>query len=228
MNKKILLPLLSLLILFGSCRVNSQLIIKEDLSGAMENRIELAPFFSEFFFDIFERDPLLAEIHTSLMLQPGFDSVDLGPTADGFDNSFTFADFHELSLSQGLLTLEENQGVKNLSLNINRENWSLLEEMIPMLADPSISYMGPSGSEGLSREEFREMLVYPFDGYAPSWEASMDELNNSYIHLEIEVEGEILQVENCTKLSSSRVRIEIPLFDLLMLDSPLSYALSYR
>lgn len=228
MKRSILLVCLILLLSY-SCSVNSNLYLSEEQSGHLESRVELADFFSEFFFDIFERESILNELTYSLEQHEGLQDIILDSNGNRFHNHFQFDSIHSLpGLSQGILLLEEENGIKTLTIQFHRNNWHMLEELIPILKDPSLSYMGPMGSEGLSREEFREMLIYPFEGYASDQASALSALDRSKITLNVQVEGEILQVEGGVLLDNHKAQFQLPLFDLLMLDRPLIYRLSYR
>lgn len=222
---KILLPLL----LLASCRVNSTLLIHDNGSGEMENSIVLSPFFEEFFFDIFEKDPLMEEIQLSLRNHPGLINPLMEADNGRFTNRFGFMDINRLpGISDGMMQLKEQGNEHRLEIRMNRENWNQLETLVPMLADPSISYLGPEGSLGLTRPEFRDMLIYPFEGYAPTIEDAEASLDDSRIVLRIKVDGTISAIQNGIKVSSSEAEFTLPLFDLLMLDRELFYSLTYR
>jgi len=227
--KQLLLILPFTMMLWVSCSVNSTLTLDSDNSGNWESHIELKPFFEEFFFDIFDKAPLIEEIERGFQEHPGISAVLVENQDNLFVNSFRFNDLNQLpGLSEGVMELSSDGNLKTLTIKLNRENWSNLEAMIPLLSDPSISYMGPQGSQGLSRDEFGEMLLYPFDGYAPSNHAAQEALDQSIVYFIIEVKGRIISQKGGEILTEQRVQFTIPLFELLMLDRELYYELSYQ
>lgn len=219
-----------LVILFvgASCSLESSLIIEENGSGKMESHIVLADFFRDFFFDIFEKDPLLEEFRMGFA-NNGFQHVLLRENEDNsFTQYFAFADLNSLpGLSEGIIELKREGELQSLSIKINRDNWNELETLFPLLSDPSISYLGPEGSQGLSRDQFHEMLLYPFDGYAETPEKASLALTESRIHLRVQIPGDLQEVTNGTEINSSTAEFVIPLFDLLMLDREVEFRLSY-
>ncbi|MDA3852494.1 MAG: hypothetical protein PF447_14670 [Spirochaetaceae bacterium] len=226
---KYIAALLLSLMVFFSCQVNNKLYLEQNGSGTMDTEIVLVNFFQEFFFDIFDQEMFLQEIKDDLVLNPTLQSSQIESMDNGFSSHVQFTRIDLLTgTTGGLINWSIQNGIKHLTITINRENWSQLEEMIPMLLDPSISYMGPQGSAGLTRDEFKEMLLYPFAGYAESQDSALESLDLSNIQFSVQVDGEIIDVDNGEKLDGQNVVFTINLFDMLMLDTPLVYGLSYR
>lgn len=226
---KYIVPVLIFLFLFGSCSVNTSLIIEENGAGKMESQVELSDFFGEFFFDIFERGPLLDEFRTGFA-ENGFQHVILRENSEyAFTQYFAFADINSLpGLSEGILELKRTENIQSLSIKINRDNWDDLQSLFPLLADPSISYLGPEGSQGLSRNEFHEMLLYPFEDYAASPLLATEALDASVIEIRVQVPGEIDEILGGSQINENEAEFLLPLFDILMLDRDIEFGVSYR
>jgi len=226
---KHILPVIIILSLLTACSVNTSLVIEDTGAGKMESQVELADFFGEFFFDIFERENLLEEFRMGFV-ENGFQHVILRENSDNsFTQYFAFADINSLpGLSEGILELKREGNLQSLSIRINRENWADLQKLFPLLADPSISYLGPEGSQGLNRAEFHEMLLYPFEDYAASPALASQALDESVIKLQVKVPGEIIEVQGGSKLSSDEAVFLLPLFDILMLDRNIEFGVSYH
>ena len=92
-----------------------------------------------------------------------------------------------------------------------------------MIDEALLSYFVPQGR--ISEEEYREELAYALEDYLE--EISLDELfAASSIDISVAFEG-TLREQRGGRIEGERVVFSIPLFNVLLMDEPLEYSLSF-
>ena len=108
-------------------------------------------------------------------------------------------------------------------INISRENGPVIIELLsPQIADFLNALMAPLATgEELSRAEYLELVASFYN------RAISDEIAASRIRASIDFPGTVTSVRGGT-FSGRRVNFDIPLVDLLVLETPLSYEVRWE
>jgi hypothetical protein len=147
------------------------------------------------------------------------------------DNSY-FIDFDFSSLEKLLseLNRKEDQSIfqiakrgsqTSLNFYLDINNYPQLVKMVPFLADPNFETFGPLYNEGMSEQEYLEMISYILGEEGPS---AIDE---SIISLRVTLPKIILRHSNGVKESPNSIRFDIPLIDFLLLAKPITFSVSW-
>jgi hypothetical protein len=112
---------------------------------------------------------------------------------------------------------------RRLELNINRENGSVILELLsPEIADYLNALMAPVATgEELDKSEYLELVASFYN------KAISDEIAGSRIRVSIEFPGSITSVRGGT-FSGRRADFDIPLLDLLVLETPVVFQVEWR
>ena len=121
------------------------------------------------------------------------------------------------SYDSTLFSLDENSFTFFLSL----DNYDELCTLIPFLEDPNFEVYGPKYNEGMSEDDYLEMMLYILGDNAP------DDIRNSVIQIAITAPGEITSSEN-VRIEGNRAIFEFPLLSFLLLESPLTFSISWQ
>jgi hypothetical protein len=119
---------------------------------------------------------------------------------------------------RGVIEFEQSGSGGRCVINISRANGPVIIELLsPQIADFLNALMAPLATgEDISRAEYLE-LVASFYNRAVS-----DEIAGSRIRASIDFPGAVKSVRGGT-FSGRRVNFDIPLLDLLVLETPISY-----
>lgn len=120
--------------------------------------------------------------------------------------------------SNTVLTSREN----SFSLSLSMANYHELERMIPFLSDPEFEVYGPRYSNGMSEEEYMDMISFLLGEEAP------EALSKSFVSLEIKTPGEITAVRGAMKTASNKAVFSFPVLDFLLLNEPLSFLVEWK
>ncbi|MDC7220966.1 MAG: hypothetical protein PQJ59_13610 [Spirochaetales bacterium] len=218
--------------LFFSCSVKGNLTLDERGAGDLSMDFVLVPFFGDFFTDLIDTDILLDETRLGFEANSAITNHSLVQEDYRYGGTLSFDDFDALTAidngeEQTLFVRESSGGITTLTITFTRENWDELSVLVPALSDPTIAMMGPDGSMGLTEEEYREMVIYPFEGYAPSTEEAVKALDASFLEFTVNLPGPVTAQKGGT-LKGNSVTYRIPLIRMLMLDEELSYSVSYK
>lgn len=230
--KKICLILLTAP-LFFSCSVRGSLNLNSDSSGTMEMEFKLAPFFGRFFNDLVDEDILLAETAKGLEENGGVSSHSIEKEDFHYRGQITFDRFEAMvndknqMEEQTIFSLTQKGEETTLNILFNRENWEQMSVLVPIFSDPTIAMLGPSGSIGLTESEYREMVLYPFEGYADSLTAADKALTDSEMVFTVHVPNRVISQQG-GNIRGNSVEFRIPLIRMLMLDQELTYSVTYR
>ncbi len=229
--KKALLVLTASLALF-SCSVKGGLTLDSQGAGTMDMDFTLLPFFGDFFFDLVDEDLLLADTDRGLAENKGITDHTLSREDYRYSGKISFSNFEDVVAGedgeeQTIFTMETVGGQTTLRITFTRDNWDQMSVLVPVFSDPTVAMLGPSGSIGLSEEEYREMVIYPFEGYASSTEEASRALDSSSLVFTVNVPGPIIGQQG-GEVSGRSVTFRIPLIRMLMLDEELSYSVTYR
>ncbi len=218
--KKILLLLMSIL-LFASCSVyqtldvggksNTEVIptdffrgLLDDLSswnttGSLDKRALFA-FASDLMRSDFARDIKVSRDPETAVCKIGF-------SFDGLDNLV-----NSLSggLGQQVLSCENGR----FELNIDMDSYPALEQMIPLLSDPDFAVYGPRYNNGMTEENYLEMIEYILGESGP------EAIRSSVIEITVVMPDDVLET-NGVVTDEKTVCFSVPLLDFLLLNRPI-------
>jgi hypothetical protein len=121
------------------------------------------------------------------------------------------------------IEFEQGNSGGNCKININLENGPGITEMLSEdIVDYLNALMAPiTTGENLSKSEYLYLVASVYNM------AISDEISSSRIRASIEFPGIITSVRGGT-FSGRRADFDIPLLDLLVLETPLSYEVNWR
>ncbi len=231
------------LLFLSSCAMRQEAFLGKDGSGSVKFRIQLQPFFMDYIRDmaevaadnganstvvkdrIFDTDKIRQDLET----RPGVKVTRLAsPKPDALEGEFTFRDVEavfrgEKQLAQaGVISFTRKGNVKTLQLHLDRKNFGQVAALTPLLQNPIFESLGPQENEGVSEQDYLDMMQFAMGDPAPKG------IRDSLIELKVTVQGKVASVMGGTLQKDGSVLFQIPLIRVLLLDRPLDYALSFE
>ena len=136
------------------------------------------------------------------------------------DDAFVSENFSATALK--IFNFSQGSGESRLKVTITLDTVRAFLEENPSLNNPLMESFGPLSNEGLTDEDYLEMMEY-----ALGVESRMG-IKNSVFSLVIKTEGKIVEQIGGELLGPSTVRFSIPLLSILVLDEPLIYSLRFK
>jgi hypothetical protein len=237
MNRKnVPLCMLTAALLFSGCTLSQQVVLGRDGSGTARVRVELAPVFLQYLQDLAEltgasKQPDILAPEKIAAGFPPEGKIALTrisspePTLLDLELAFPpleelFADSGELAAA-GILSHRRQGQTRSFELHLNRDNFTQLTELFPVLDNPLFEGLGPRENDQTSEEEYLELIELALG------DEGDEALEASYLELVVQVEGEIVSQKG-GEIVPGGVRYRIPLIRVLLLDKPLDYSLIYR
>ena len=137
--------------------------------------------------------------------------------------SFSYSDLAQLLQGMGAeeQTLLRQEG-NSLSFHLDIGSYQELKRMVPFLADPNFEVYGPEYNQGMSEEEYLEMISFLLGEEGP------DAISHGLVSMEITVPGTITAVENAEKTGDSTAVFSFPIISFLLLNEPLSFSIEWE
>lgn len=233
-TKYIIILLILGLPFLSSCVVTEDLSINSDKSGSSEIALSVEDFFitvlndfSEFSTEDTDKpimDLAIDDTSNKLTKNESTNNVVFNKVGENsYEGSFDFD-----SLSTLIADLSETEDQTVLTLNNNKlkfyldlDNYYQLTKAIPFLADPNFEPFGPEYNEGLSEDDYLEMISFMLGEEGP------DAIRNSTITLNFKTPKNIVSYKGGTKISNNEFRFSFPLIDFLLLAEPLEFELTW-
>lgn len=233
-SKYILVATLATILSLSSCSVTQDLTINKNNGGTSSSTIYVEQFFVnvlEDFSDFSSGDndkPIMdlsvEALKDQLNKTSTTSNVSLEKTGENsyivnYDYSSLKTLLTDLGAAkdQSVLQLENNK--LNFYLDIN--NYDELTKSIPFLADPNFEPFGPKYNEGLSSDDYLEMISFMLGEEGP------DAITNSLITLRFTTPSPIKSFKGGKKISNNLFEYSFPLIDFLLLNKPLSFELNW-
>lgn len=215
-----------------SCSVKGSLDLDTQGAGTMKMDFTLAPFYGDFFEEQFDADLLIEETKDDLAKNLAIKSYSASREGNLYSGEISFNKFEDVisqnpQEKQTIFTMIQNGDESTLNIVFNRDNWNQMSSLVPLFSNPTIAMLGPSGSVGLTQEEYREMVLYPFEGYATSTQEALNAFDASELLFTVSVPNKIIS-QMGGEISGKSVTYQIPLVRMLMLDQELSYSVTYK
>lgn len=222
--------------LLCGCSVTQQLSIEQaDGEHEATSYVTSQPFFVNVAndFDTFTDpddpeisvDRLMEEMAESFRGGSGVDNLELEKVGErSYMLFFTFHDIQGLvealggSSGQDILTLKD----QTLSLHLSIDNYPELEKIVPILSSDDFQPFGPRFNQGISEEEYLDMLSFMLGDEAP------DAVRTSSFTIKIDTPKPITSVSNMQKESANTASFTFPLIDVLLLQHPIDASVSWN
>ncbi len=146
---------------------------------------------------------------------------------NGYFIDFTFSSLEQLLNDlnkrepQSIFTIREVGRQTRLTIYLDLENYPQLTRIIPFLADPNFETFGPLYNEGMSEEEYLDMISYILGEDGPP------SINDSMISLRITAPSIIRQHQGGVLESPNSIRFDIPLIEFLLLAEPIRFSVTW-
>ena len=147
--------------------------------------------------------------------------------ANGYFIDFVFTSLEELLQDlnrrepQSIARVTETASETTLRFHLDIDNYPQLTRMVPFLADPNFETFGPLYNEGMSEEEYLDMISYILGEEGPG------SIEESVISLRITTPTIIRRHEGGIKESPNSIRFDIPLIDFLLLAEPIRFSATW-
>ena len=232
--KKILFFVSLLLILFTSCQVTENITLTDEVNTS-SGEIEIYDFFIAVIDDFSEfldsssssesiMDSAVRDFANGLSSNENNSNV-LYTIEEGnrYTLSFDFDDITEALSALGGSGFSVLKGDENsLSFYLDINNYAQLKEMIPFLSDPNFEVYGPEYNQGMSEEEYIEMMSYILGESAPV------DIRGSNIAINVRTPGRIVNMENMEKTSDDSALFSVPLVSFLVLAEPITFSITWE
>lgn len=233
--RKVITALLMLLLLLTSCVVTESITASTGYSGSSKTDITVDPFFLTVLEDFSSftsgdgytiMDDAMVGFASSLNSSSAASSVSLLSGGDGkrYVISFDYSSLEKLlkDLNDGKSNTLFTITSSSLSFKLTMENYDELKNVIPFLSDENFEVYGPEYSNGMTEEEYTDMITFLLG------EESPEALENSYVTVLITVPGTITSVTGAVKTGTSTAVYTFPVIDFLLLNDPLSFSISWK
>ncbi len=228
--------LLATCLLLAGCTVTQQLSIGQaDGEHVATSYVRTEPFFVDVAkdFDTFSDpddpeisvDRLMEEMAESFRGGSGVDNLELEKVGErSYMLFFTFHDIQGLvealggSPGQDILTLKD----QTLNLHLSIDNYPELEKIVPILSSDDFQPFGPRFNQGISEEEYLDMLSFMLGDEAP------EAVRTSSFTIKIDTPKPIASVSNMQKESAYTASFTFPLIDVLLLQHPIDASVSWN
>ena len=146
---------------------------------------------------------------------------------NGYFIDFTFSSLEDLLKDlnrrepQSIVRVTQSKTDTTLSIFLDINNYPQLARMIPFLADPNFETFGPLYNEGMSEEEYLDMISYILGEEGPP------AIDDSVISLRLTTPSPIKSFSGGVKESPNSIRFDIPLIDFLLLSDPITFSAAW-
>ena len=114
--------------------------------------------------------------------------------------------------------------IDNINTVLVEINYETVEQFLlanPSMNSPLMESFGPLANRGLNNEDYLDMMQFALG------DESRVGIQESYLVMDINVDGKIISQSGGTKVDQDTVRFKIPLLRILLLDEPESFSVSF-
>lgn len=233
--RKVITTALILLLLLTSCVVTESITASTGYSGSSKTDLTVDPFFLSVLEDFSSftsgdgssiMDDAMVGFASSVNSSSSSSSVSLLSDGEGkkYVISFDYSSLEKLlrDLNNGKSNTLFTITSSSLSFKLTIDNYGELKNVIPFLSDENFEVYGPEYSNGMTEEEYTDMITFLLGDESP------EALENSSVTISITVPGTITSVEGAVKTGSSSAVYTFPVIDFLLLNEPLSFSISWK
>lgn len=219
-------------LVLSSCTVTEKITIDGSKKGSSESDIYVEDFFIEVLEDFGE---FLPSSNKSIMdeAMEGFAGQLQSSSAASMvkfknlgDNHYTL-DFSYTDMSKMMSDLGAGNNTliketpNSFEFYVDINNFDELTKIVPFLADPNFEVYGPVYNQGMTEEEYLDMIYYLLGEDGP------DAIKNGEVTITISVPGSIKSVEGATKIGDKTAEFKFPIIDFLLLNEPISFSVNW-
>ncbi|PIE05232.1 MAG: hypothetical protein CSA76_00095, partial [Spirochaetales bacterium] len=228
--KKILLYLTAGLLL-ASCTMNQNIYLNNSGGGSVSFNLETADYLTDVLKELqslFPSDQAVAEdgvlfdvpaIRSDFKEREDVELLRLeSPSPNRLEGEFEFKDMAaffqtipENSPESNLISLDKNGKTSTVTIRITRETVEALLKANPSLNNPLVENFGPAASEGLSQNDYLDMMEFALGS------ESRQGLMDSALNLTIRVDGKITGQSGGTRVDGHTVRYKVPVLPVILL-----------
>ncbi len=221
-----------------SCMVHEEFTIYVDDSGFSTFEVIIQEFFLEVLDDYSEFLPeeeadlsrldaqrLEAELLSSEYI---YEAEVREASETYFEGEFHFTDARyilrtaeEKQREIDVFTYDASGRTQQVTIHIDIDNYSQLEELVPILKDPSFSTFGPEENRDVTKEEYLEMVSYMLGEEGPG------AIEESEIRIVIHTTRPIIRQSGGRIVTPRQAVFTIPLIDFLLLHDPLIFSVTW-
>ena len=231
------IPLLALsAILLFSCTVTQEVDLNTDGSGQFTTKVAIHPAFyenletmavmsgqmdadSQGLFDV-------EKIKADIEQKPGLKVKSIeSPDPRTLIMTVTFDNIDDLLKDEeiagtNMFSFTKNGTVSSATIEISRDNFTAINSFVPEESQPMLDSFGPASNEGISEEEYLEMMDFVLENAAQI-------IGESAINTKIKINGTIIEQNGGTRQGNT-ITYTIPLIDVLLLAEPLKYSVKFK
>jgi hypothetical protein len=216
-----------------------QASVQVDGSGSVVFHIEIQPIFLETLLEmaefsgeaeVLEEGTIfdLEKIREDFAKKPDIELVSIdSPAPEVLDGEFRFVDIQEVFKSEtsltesGVVTFTKSSGESSVRFYLDRKNFVQVTSFLTFMDNPFFRMFSPVENEGTTEAEYLEMMEFLLGEDGP------DAVKESMIEIRVNVKGKILS-QSGGRIDGRSVVYEIPLLQVLLLEEPLEYSLSFK
>lgn len=230
--KKLLILILFIAFIFTSCTVTESLMISSSQTGSSSSYIKVDDFFIEVLEDFGEflpssdqsiMDEAMAGFASQLKSSSAANGVKFMNLGDNeYVLDFAYTDMNKMMRdlgAEGNTLIRETPNSFAFYVDIN--NFEELTKIVPFLADPNFEVYGPLYNQGMTEEEYLDMIYYLLGEEGP------DAIKNGHVTINIEVPGSIKTISGATQISDNRAEFKFPIIDFLLLNTPIEFSIGW-
>ncbi|MBN1410136.1 MAG: hypothetical protein JW969_04775 [Spirochaetales bacterium] len=226
-----------LVLLLSACNVNQVITLSADQSGAVKISVDLKPSYALYLKDLSEattdsnnlKDGIFdsGEIEKSLEIHKGVKVTAIQTSNSGLDISMDFENLVNLFASdktlgrQKVLTMTKNNSVITLKFNLNKQNYSGLTDVFPILNKPVFQSFAPQPDEDITEREYLDMTEFALGERGPG------EVRDSELEVKVRIKGTVISQKGGT-LSGNMVTFKIPLLKILLLNRSVNFEITFK
>lgn len=235
MRKGIIIISAFLMLLLPSCVVTQSITAETGYSGSSKTDLTVNPFFLSVLedFSSFTSGEGYSIMDDAMVgfanaVNSSSSSSDVSLLSDGEGKRYIIS-FDYSSLEKLLKDLNGGNGnslftitSSSLAFNLTLDNYKELKNVIPFLNDENFEVYGPEYSNGMTKEEYTDMIYFLLGQESP------EALENSNVSITITVPGTITEVTGAEKKAYDTAVYTFPVIDFLLLNEPLSFSVSWK
>lgn len=225
--------------LLASCGVNEEIYLKKDGSGTVSSRIEVKQILVDYFANfaevtgdstdisdgkLFDKEEIKKEIEK----KPGVKVASIKTSGKNLlTTKLEFTNIEEIFKSEkdltsaGVISLTDSGSNKEFRFHLDKKNYKQLSTLIPVLSNPIMESLGPQEDDSTSESDYLDMISFALGKDGPK------AVKNSFVNVIVHVQGKIISQKG-GKVSGKIVTFSIPLINILLLNKPLDYTITFN
>lgn len=228
-------------LLLSSCSVDQEVQLGTDAGGTTTLEITLEQVLTTYFTDLAasmgageERSIFVPEdIRRSFSARPGVTAERVAvPQPGTLELELSFTDIGSVVASEGeavqrLVSVSQNDGETTVSFRVTPRTVRDALRLSPMYGSEAASFILPPESGSISASVYTEQLAWALEEYEQG-RPIREVITGSTISLRVHVDGQVTSQRGGEQLSSTAVRFELPVVELLTVQEERLFQVSFR